>query len=284
VSADALTGQRGERVFKYHGLGNDFVILDRRASGMDIDARRAQELCDRRRGIGADGVLVLLPSSVAAARMNVHNSDGSEAEMCGNGIRCVVKYLVDHATDKPSTLSLETGAGLLQCKVEYRDRVAHQIEVDMGPARLVADDLPTIEPGRPFVDAELPGLKGVRGTAVSMGNPHLVLFGRPLAEAGTLGPKLEVHPAFPAKTNVELTQVENGGLRIAVWERGAGLTQACGTGACAAVAAAVYEHRLSPEKWIRVELPGGVLEVRARADLSSVVLRGPATYVFEAMI
>jgi diaminopimelate epimerase len=265
-------------------LGNDFVILDRRASNTDIDAARAQQLCDRRKGVGADGVLVLLPSGVGAARMNVHNADGSEAEMCGNGIRCVVKYLVDHAKDKPLDVKLETGAGVLSCKVEYRNGAAEQIEVDMGPARLSAEDLPTLDAGRPFVNAELPGLKGIRGTAVSMGNPHFVLFGRPLEEAATLGPRLEVHPAFPARTNVELTRVENQGLRIAVWERGAGLTQACGTGACAAVAAAVYEKRLPPDQWIRVELPGGALDIRARADLSSVVLRGPATYVFEAIV
>ena len=271
-----------EKVFKYHGLGNDFVVLDRRQTGRDITAAAARAVCDRRRGVGADGVLVLLPSPAASARMVVHNSDGSTAEMCGNGLRCVVKYLVDHATEKPAVVPVETGAGVLTCAVTYDRGEVVLVEVDMGPARLVAPNLP---PG-PFVDQEIPGHPGLRGTAVNMGNPHLVLFGRPGSEAATLGPVLERHPLFLERTNVELVtlpaQVPEGEVDVVVWERGAGLTEACGTGACAALAAGVYLGRLPADQWIGVRLPGGPLDVRVARDLSAVQLRGPAEFVFEA--
>ena len=273
-----------ERVFKYHGLGNDFVVLDRRSAGRDIDPQAVRQLCDRRRGIGADGVLVLLPSKSSWARMIVHNADGSPAEMCGNGLRCVVKYLADEANDKPDRVQIETEAGVLSCEVEYRNGAAQQVRVEMGPARLVADNLPSRSSGQPFVEQELSGFPGVRGTAVSMGNPHLVLFGRPLEEAASLGPRLERYPGFLGGTNVEFVQQDPSGLTVRVWERGAGLTEACGTGACAAVAAGVWTKRLSSGEWNQVRLSGGALQVRGEADLSAIQMRGPAEFVFEAQI
>jgi diaminopimelate epimerase len=273
-----------ERVFKYHGCGNDFVVVDRRATGEDIDAPRARALCDRRTGIGGDGVLVLLPSAKGRARMVVHNADGSIPEMCGNGIRCVAKFLADRDESHPDRLPIETGAGVLDCAVHYGpDRRAAEIEVQMGPARLLAPHLPSGATGRAFVDELLPGTE-VRGTAVSMGNPHLVLFGYAPALAGTLGPRLELHPSFPEKTNVEFCAPAPGGYEVAVWERGVGLTQACGTGACAVIAAAVHQQKLPAEAWHRVALPGGALSIRVAADLSAVQMRGPATFVFEALV
>src|SRR5260370_19596648 len=131
-----------EIAFKYHGLGNDFVILDRRQSGRDIDSATAQQLCDRRRGIGADGVLVLLPSKSAAARMTVHNADGSMAEMCGNGIRCAAKYLVDRSDQKPARIVLDTETGPLSCELTYRDGTVAEVQVALGPAQLQAEKLP----------------------------------------------------------------------------------------------------------------------------------------------
>jgi diaminopimelate epimerase len=273
-----------EVLFKYHGLGNDFIVLDRREDGRDIDSPTARSWCDRRRGIGADGVLVLLPSDSAAARMVVHNADGSIAEMCGNGIRCAAKYLADGAREKPVAIRLETGAGLLSCALTYKDGAVDLVEVSMGPVRLVAENLPSRTSGTPFVRQELSGFPSVHGTAVSMGNPHLVLFDSSLEDAGRLGPQLERHPAFRQGTNVVFARSLGDGLEVRVWERGVGLTEACGTGACAAVAAGVLEKRLGAVGWVNVALPGGNLQIRCEPDLSNVAMRGPASFVFEASL
>jgi diaminopimelate epimerase len=273
-----------ERIFKYHGLGNDFVVLDRRQTGVDIDADTSRWMCDRRRGIGADGVLSLLPSQAGAARMVVHNADGSIAEMCGNGLRCAVKYLVDHSGQRPERINVETGAGGLACFPAYGPDGVVEVDVSMGPARLVAPNLPSGATGQPFLEAPIPGLTGLRGSAVSMGNPHLVLLDRPLDEAERLGLTLEVHPSFPDRTNVEFVRVDQDGLTVVVWERGCGLTQACGTGACASAAAAVLAKRLPADAWLRVTLPGGDLQIRVPSDLSDIRLRGPVTSVFEGVV
>ena len=277
---------RGERepIFKYHGLGNDFVVLDRRRTGQDIDAETSRWVCDRRLGIGADGVLTLLPSSRGLARMVVHNADGSIAEMCGNGLRCAVKYLVDQSGERPERIDVETGAGVLTCVPGYGEGGVTEVDISMGPARLVAPNLPSGATGQPFLDAPVPGHPGLRGSAVSMGNPHLVLLDRPGEEAGRLGPVLERHPGFPDRTNVEFTQVDPDGLTVVVWERGCGLTQACGTGACAAATAAVLAKRLPADAWLRVTLPGGDLRIRVPSDLSDIRLRGPVAFVFEGVV
>lgn len=273
-----------ERIFKYHGLGNDFVVLDRRGTGLDIDAEQSHWLCDRRRGIGADGVLAILPSSRGLARMVVHNADGSIAEMCGNGLRCAVKYLVDQSQQHPALIDVETGAGVLTCEPGYGDGGVVGVDISMGPARLVAANLPSGATGRPFVNASVPGHADLRGTAVNMGNPHLVLLDQPLEAAERLGPGLERHPAFPDRTNVEFVRVDADGLTVVVWERGCGLTQACGTGACASAVAAVLARRLPSDAWLRVTLPGGDLRIRVPEDLSDIRLRGPVSFVFEGVV
>ncbi len=289
-----------ERFFKYHGLGNDFVLLDRRESAVDIDAPKAIQLCDRHLGIGADGVLVLLPSRRARARMMVHNADGSIAEMCGNGIRCAAQYLAERADpsggesrrseisglheDGAERMEIETGAGLLSCLVHRAGRAAPEVEVSMGTAQLVDPSLPSGKTGKPFVNQALAGFPGLRGTAVSLGNPHLVLFDSQLDQAPTLGPLIERHSAFPNRTNVEFARVEPDHVQLLVWERGVGLTRACGTGACAVVAAGVQEGRLAPDRWQEVRVPGGSLHIRASADLSSLEMRGPVSFVFEGEI
>lgn len=272
-----------ERFFKYEGIGNDFVVLDRRQSGRDIDAATAKAMCDRRLGIGGDGVLALLPSKTAAAKMVVHNADGSIAEMCGNGLRCAVKYLVDHSPQKLETIRVDTGAGILESRVHFADGEAREVEVNMGPARLIAPNLPSGKTGKPFLDAQLAGFN-VRGSAVSMGNPHLVLRDVKLSEAGELGPRLELHPDFPDRTNVEFVEKRGAGLNVVVWERGCGLTQACGTGACAAAAVYVQRGELPAAIWLPVTLPGGTLHIRVAADLSTVELKGPARFVFEGVV
>ncbi|WP_164013548.1 diaminopimelate epimerase [Pyxidicoccus trucidator] len=273
-----------ERIFKYQGLGNDFVILDRRRTGVDIDADTSRWMCDRRLGIGADGVLALLPSQHGVARMVVHNADGSIAEMCGNGLRCAVKYLVDYSDDSPGRLDVETGAGVLSCIPGYGDGGVIGVDISMGPARLVAPNLPSGTIGKPFLDLPLPGHPELRGWAVSMGNPHLVLLDQPLEAAPRLGPELERHPSFPDRTNVEFVRVESDGLTVVVWERGCGLTQACGTGACASAVAAVLAKRLPQDAWLRVTLPGGDLRIRVPGDLSDIRLRGPVAFVFEGVV
>lgn len=272
-----------EPFFKYHGLGNDFVILDRRVSGVDLDAAAARALCDRRRGIGADGVLVLLPSEGTLARMVVHNADGSVPEMCGNGLRCAVKYLIDHQPNRPGSVTVDTGAGPLICALTYEADALSEISIEMGPARLVAANLPSAK-GTPFVETPLEELPEGRGTAVSMGNPHLVFFDVPLERAAEVGPRLEHARGFPQRTNVELARLEADGIRVVVWERGCGLTDACGTGACATVAVAVLTGRAVADAWIPVRLPGGELRIRVAQDLSKVELRGGATFVFEGVV
>jgi diaminopimelate epimerase len=268
-----------EPFFKYHGLGNDFVVLDRRGSGVDVDEVLTRAVCDRHFGVGADGVLAVLPSHRAAARMVVHNADGSVAEMCGNGLRCVVKHLADADPSRPSRLEVETGAGVLPCELEWAGAEVALITVAMGQARLEAPGLPD---GGPFVARSI---EGVVGTAVSMGNPHLVLLDTPHQLAASLGPTLERHPLFPHRTNVEFVRaLEGGGLDVVVWERGVGLTLACGTGACAAVVASVLAGRAPPGAWVPVRLPGGRLEIKVQADLGQVWLRGEARRVFQGVL
>ncbi|HXX32280.1 MAG TPA: diaminopimelate epimerase [Myxococcaceae bacterium] len=270
-----------ERFHKYHGLGNDFVLLDRREGGGDVGPEQVRALCERRRGVGADGVLVLLPSAGADLRLAIHNADGSVPEMCGNGLRCAVVHVLERAPGRPGSLAVETGAGILSARARWDGERVAEVEVAMGPARLVAPNLPSFSTGSPFVGAPVPGTP-FHGTAVSMGNPHLVLLDAPLDQAPLWGPRLERSPGFPERTNVELLGREPPGLRVVVWERGVGLTEACGTGASAALVAAVLAGWAEPERWQEVRLPGGPLSLLVTRDLGQVTLRGPARFVFSA--
>lgn len=268
-----------EPFFKYHGLGNDFVVIDRRRRGDDVDAETTRRLCRRRFGIGADGVLTILPAEGLAGRMVVHNADGSIAQMCGNGLRCVVKHLAERDGGRPDSLEVATGAGVLQCSIDWAGPTVAAVTVAMGPARLEASILPG---GGPFIGQAIE--PGLIGTAVSLGNPHLVLLDTPPSEAGRLGPGLERHAAFPERANVSFVEARpEGGLRVAVWERGVGLTLACGTGACAAVTAAALAGRVPFGAWVPVELPGGVLDIKVAGDRSQVWLRGPVAFVYEGL-
>jgi diaminopimelate epimerase len=273
-----------QRFSKYEGLGNDFLVVDRRESGVDVTPEQSRTWCDRRRGVGGDGVLALLPSSRAFARMVVHNADGSVAEMCGNGLRCAVKHLLDGLAGAPGRVSVDTGAGVLECEARREGGKVVEVEVAMGPARLVAGNLPSGASGQALVRAELPGHAGVRGTAVNLGNPHLVLWNVPAARAAELGPVLEHHPDFRERTNVEFVARVDGGLDVTVWERGCGLTLACGTGACAAAVDAVMAGELPADSWLPVRLPGGPLSIKVAADLSGVWMRGPVRHVFDGVL
>ncbi len=250
--------------WKYHGLGNDFVVVD----GGDLMApARAVALCDRRRGVGADGVLTILPArGDGAAYMHIYNPDGSVAAMCGNGIRCVARHLSEtRALD--GDFVVETDSGPRTCTVHRGAGGVEAITVDMGRAR--------IEGTQEFVV----GAERIRSLRVSMGNPHaVVLDGADPARAGTLGPAIEAQ--VPGGVNVGFARAGDGEIDLVVWERGAGLTEACGTGACAAAVAALHEGRLGRRTPIPVRLPGGTLEISVDDELS-VRMKGPAERVFE---
>ncbi|MEO8703416.1 MAG: diaminopimelate epimerase [Kofleriaceae bacterium] len=278
---------------KYHGLGNDFLVVDLRAAPVDVAAawqapERAIALCDRRFGIGGDGVLAILPPSSrgAHARMLVLNSDGSEAEMCGNGLRCFVKALYDHGGLHQRELVIDTNAGPLPCTVEG-DTVATAVTVLLGRPRTRRGDIPMTGPAdatcidEPY---QLPGEPERRLTGVATGNPHAVTFVESAAEArrlaSALGPSLEHHPWFPLKTNVEFAHVRSRrAIDVAVWERACGLTLACGTGASATAVAAVLTGRADLDTPIAIHLPGGTLEITVLAD--NVAMRGPCVHVFD---
>jgi diaminopimelate epimerase len=262
-----------ERFAKYHGLGNDFVILDRRQSDALISAEEAIRLCDRHRGIGADGVLSVLPSRTkeASVRMHLYNADGSTAEMCGNGLRCVVRFVLGDGA-KGGHLSVDTDGGLREGWIE-----GDRVRVTLGRPVLVAEKLEIEIGGRRF-----------EGMAVSMGNPHFVLapfdLDRPrlFSLAAEIGPQIERDRMFPDRTNVELFAPRGDRLDLVVFERGAGLTQACGTGA-GATAFAARRWGLASDS-VRVVLPGGELKVDLGGPEGLATITGDAVHVFDGTI
>ena len=252
--------------WKYQGLGNDFVVVE---TSELMTGARAQRLCDRRLGIGADGVLSVLPARAGGvACMHIYNSDGSVAAMCGNGIRCVARHLAERR-GLAGELAIETAAGPRRCVVHgERNGRVEGVSVEMGPARYEGE--------REFEA----GGERLHGHRVSLGNPHAVFFGEATSErAARFGPLVE--RAIPGGVNAGFAAARAGGLDLAVWERGAGLTHACGTGACAAALAAVKTGLLSAGAPLEVRLPGGRLEITVARDLVGVLMRGPAERAFE---
>jgi diaminopimelate epimerase len=288
---------------KVQGLGNDFVVVDlRRESALEKGEPSAQDpaivraICDRHFGVGADGVLAILPSAKGVARMRVLNADGSEAEMCGNGIRCVAKvlYETDASLSRP-VLEIDTGAGLLACEMSATEGHVDSVTVEMGRPRFTRDEVPLAPAGggRALREAITALDRTFRFTAVSMGNPHAVIFVDEPAEdlmalAMKYGPVLEVASTFPRRANIEFARVRRGlstsgdEIDLVVWERGCGITLACGTGACATAVAACVEERLARGHEIPVHLPGGTLGITVAADDAGVRMRGPATTVFRS--
>ncbi|MGE0869546.1 MAG: diaminopimelate epimerase [Kofleriaceae bacterium] len=273
------------RFAKYHGLGNDFLVVDvRRAPAEQIELirRHAVAVCDRHYGVGADGVLAVLGSSTADARMQVINSDGSEPEMCGNGIRCVAKELFDRGGVRKPSVAIDTGAGVLRCAIDADGDRARSITVSMGAPRFAGPA------GERCIEQplELEGHAPRPVTCVSMGNPHAIAFVESAAVARqlatSLGPLVERHPWFPNKTNAEFAHMASRHeIDLHVWERGCGITLACGTGACATVAAAIVTGRADEATPIRVNLPGGTLEITVPHGLTDVLMNGPAVHVFD---
>ena len=264
---------------KYEGLGNDFLLVEA-SSEAEIDAARARALCDRRFGVGADGVLVLLPSTFADARMRVVNADGSIPEMCGNGLRCLALHVARMRGAPRVELVIETDAGPRRCVVEgvapggddvtVRDAM---MTVDMGLVRVLEDAAIDVD-GETFAV-----------TLADAGNPHAVaLRGIARADFERVGPRLATHARFAQGANIEFATVKNGAIDLVVWERGVGPTLACGTGACATVAVAAAKGLVPFDVPVRVNLPGGALDIRIVESSRHAILRGPARHVFSGVV
>jgi diaminopimelate epimerase len=266
---------------KMHGAGNDYIYVDCFANPMPHDpAGLSRKISDRHFGVGADGLILICPSDKADARMRMFNADGSEAEMCGNGVRCIAKYVYDHGLVRKPTLKIETGRGVLTLDLEVSGGAVRQVRVDMGEPILEAGRIPTALAGNPPVQVGLPG-HDLQVTCVSMGNPHSVIFVKQITDALVLGtgPKIEVDPAFPRRTNVEFVVVNRpDDITMRVWERGSGETLACGTGACAAAVAGVLTGRT--QRKITAHLPGGDLQLHWSETDNRVYMTGPAVEVF----
>ena len=267
---------------KMHGAGNDYVYVDCFTEKIPHDiARLSIAVSDRHTGVGADGLILICPSEIADARMRMFNADGSESEMCGNGVRCVAKYVYDHGIARQNQLKIETGRGVLTLDLEITRGLVDRVRVNMGTPILEGSKIPTTLPGDPPVRRKLSaGGREFEVTCVSMGNPHCVTFVDQLNDDWVLrvGPEVERHPVFPRRVNAEFIQVISPTeFRMRVWERGSGETQACGTGACASAVAGVLTGLT--ERRVMAHLPGGDLELDW-SDTGDVYLTGPAVEVF----
>jgi len=274
---------------KMHGAGNDYIYIDcfRERAPADIPAF-ARVASDRHTGIGGDGVILIGPSDTADARMQMWNADGSRAEMCGNGIRCVAKYIYDRGICRTDSMTIETDVGNLSVWVEAQANRVDRVRINMGRPILEADAIPTTLPGNPPVRVDLSltesfhpaALKNLQVTCVSMGNPHCVLFVEELTDELVLaaGPIIERHPAFPNRVNVGFAHaLSREELELRVWERGTGETLACGTGACAATVAGALAGVC--DRKVTVHLPGGDLSCQW-SESGEVYMTGPAVEVF----
>lgn len=270
---------------KMHGIGNDFVVVNALSETPDEDQlpEISRRVNHRKFGVGGDGLILALPSKVADFRMRMFNPDGSEAEMCGNGIRCFAKYIFDRKLTPESSVKVETLAGVKMLKLLLRAGKVEAVRVDMGSPRLLRSEIPMRGDDNGKVIGEGLKAEGRRFeiTAVNMGNPHVVIFEDNLDSfpVARYGPAIENHKSFPQRTNVQFVQVCNTGeIILKTWERGAGETLACGTGACAAVVASVLNNKTG--RTVLVHLPGGDLRVEWTGD-NRVLMTGPAEEVFE---
>ncbi|MFB9279870.1 diaminopimelate epimerase [Cohnella cellulosilytica] len=272
---------------KMHGLGNDFIVVAGEQALPDNAAELAIRLCHRFFGIGADGLVYILPSEKADFRMRIINSDGSEAEQCGNAIRCVAKYVHDNGLASGTKLTIETlGAGVQPVVLQVEDGQVAQVTVDMGRPILNGLDVPTTIDANPVIghSVEVDG-REFKFTAVSMGNPHCVIYVDDVAgfDLAAWGPKLETHPLFPRKINVEFATVHSRGqVDMRVWERGAGPTLACGTGACATLVSSALNGLTDREATI--SLAGGDLRIRWDETSDRVYMTGPAAVVYAGTV
>lgn len=261
------------RFTKMHGIGNDFIVVDGfKYTDIPNPGELSEKMCDRHFGIGADGLIWMVPSDCADARMRIFNSDGSEPEMCGNGIRCAAQFLRDEGIVDKDVMTIETLAGILT--ISFNE---DGITVDMGQPILSPAEIPVrADSNRITLDVE--GLP-INFFCVSMGNPHAVTFDLYPEDDSfyRLGAMLEVHPAFPAKANIEFCRIREGGVDVRVWERGDGETLACGTGACATLTAAATLGLVG--RCADIRLPGGTLRIQWKDD-NHLTMTGPAESVF----
>lgn len=267
---------------KWHGLGNDFVIVNGMEQHIADYQKQALAVCDRNFGIGADGLVVLLPSDIADFKMRIFNSDGSEADMCGNATRCVARYLYENKFTAKKVITLDTLAGIITPELVFNNGTLTTVKVDMGQPRLKRSEIPIVgnaEEQVINVPLELEG-DTYHITCVSMGNPHCLIFVEDITKVNLalIGPKIETHALFPKKTNVEFLQIiDRRTIRMRVWERGAGITKACGTGASAALVAAVLNEYTDRQATVRLD--GGDLFLEW-AENNHIYKSGPAVEVF----
>ena len=281
------------RFTKLQGCGNDYLYVDCLRQSSPIDpAALSRKISDRHFGVGADGLILICPSERADVRMRMFNADGSESEMCGNGIRCLAKYAYDHGLTQRNPLRVETGRGVLTLQLELHQGKVERVTVDMGEPILEADKIPTTLHGPQVVDQPMPRLRlsenwaeecGLHPhmTCVSMGNPHLVLYCHEVSKVPLeqVGPLLENAPIFPRRINVHFVQVQSPQeATMRTWERGSGITLACGTGACAVAVAGVLTGRTG--RSLLAHLPGGDLHLHWSEKDRHVFLTGPAVEVF----
>lgn len=273
---------------KMHGAGNDFIVIDGAEEAFSDEQLMsvARGACHRNLGIGADGLITVLPSRVANFRMRIFNSDGSEAEMCGNGIRCFAKYLFDRKLHSDVVMTVETAAGTKTLKLNAAGGKVSTVRVDMGKPMLSRAEIPMKGADAAKVVAEplKVGGKKLEVTCLSMGNPHCVTFVDRTEDypVEKIGPQVENHPCFPQRTNVEFVQLlGEKEIKMRVWERGVGETLACGTGACAAAVASMLNDKVARK--VTVHLPGGDLFIEWLGD-GRVQMTGPASEVFEGKV
>ena len=272
---------------KMHGIGNDYVYVNCFEETVPEPEKLAVRLSDRRRSIGGDGLILICPSEVADFRMRMFNADGSEGKMCGNGTRCIGKYVYDKGLTDKTEVTLETLSGIKKLSLHVRNGSVESVTVDMGKAESEPKLIPAIYDGE-MINAPISAAGETRyATAVSMGNPHCVIFTDDRIEdldLERIGPSYENNPIFPDRVNTEFVNVIDGRtFSMRVWERGSGETAACGTGACAVAAAAVKNGIAKPGENITVKLLGGDLEIKVMDDYR-VYMTGPAETAFEGTV
>lgn len=271
------------RFVKMHGLGNDYVYVNCLEQMITEPVIAAKRISDRHFGVGADGLILICPSQKADFRMEIYNADGSRAEMCGNGIRCVGKYVYEQGLTNRRNLRIETLAGIRELTLHTRDGVVETVTVDMGYPVLQSDQIPIISEHSRVIKEKIYIFKTeYEITGVSMGNPHVVIYVGHVkwVDLKRIGPEIEYYGRFPRRTNVEFVEViDRSTIKVRVWERGAGETLACGTGACAAVVASVLNDLT--DRQVTVELKGGDLDVIWNERDGKVYMTGPATKVYD---